>query len=257
MASASAVTDLPFFVASRGRVSVRTPATRREPPASGRSRARVATAGTVAGTRSRWAGRTVSNTPFAHAHRLRQRAEGRRQRDDRAARLLDRRRGRGCRSGCRRGGSGRSTASGRRRRTARPRRRRHGRRDVACAVRSSAGQEHDDVGLDRIGVLELVHEEPAVLLLERASDVRRSAQQARGALQQVAVVERERLEPAATRECASFDEQRNRQPIEVLPPLLQERDDDAVSKVLGDAKDLVLDAALLGRVRVPALLNDI
>ena len=50
-------------------------------------------------------------------------------------------------------------------------------------------QEHD-LGLDGIGVLELVDEEVAILLLQRAADLRVLAQHLRGQVQQVAVVQR-------------------------------------------------------------------
>ena len=77
------------------------------------------------------------------------------------------------RSRRRRGGSGRSTASDRRRRTAR----RAGRGRMSCVV---AGEQQQQLGLQRIGVLELVHQDEAEALLERRAGPARSRGRGRG-----------------------------------------------------------------------------
>ena len=102
-------------------------------------------------------------------------------------RLADASAGRAGRWRCRRAGTGRSTASGRRRRTALP-------AGTATSAQSvligggAAGDAHRQLDLDRVGVLELVEQQPPVALLQpRPAPPRRAAaaQQVAGQHQQV------------------------------------------------------------------------
>ena len=87
---------------------------------------------------------------------------------------------------CRLGGSGRSTASGRRRRTGRP----AAARSVApvLARPSFAREAHHDLGLDRVGVLELVDEDPREAVVEVVAHLGVVAQQVARPHQQVVEV---------------------------------------------------------------------
>ena len=97
------------------------------------------------------------------------RAEVGGQLDDAAALRPNRSRRRG-RWRCRPGGSGRSTASGRRRRTgarARPATSSHGSVAGRRLVGVGGGDAHGELDLDRVGVLELVEQQPLVAAVQR------------------------------------------------------------------------------------------
>ena len=88
-------------------------------------------------------------------------------------------------------------------------------------------REHqEDLRLDGIRVLELVDEQPAVLGLQRAADVRALAQHPRGHPQQVHVVHR--VLPAAHLRIVAprLDQHRHRQAVDVSVPVGEERRDD-------------------------------
>ena len=93
---------------------------------------------------------------------------------------------------CRPGGSGRSTASGRRRRTAPGVDRRPPTTVLVAGVGVGRGDEHGQLDLDRVGVLELVEQQPLVALAQRgahAHTVRRVAQHRPGEHEQVVELE--------------------------------------------------------------------
>ena len=93
---------------------------------------------------------------------------------------------------CRPGGTGRSTASGRRRRTAARARARRPPSRRPAARSGSAGDAHGELDLDRVGVLELVEQQALVALVERGADVAPCSGRAAAAGEHEQVVELER-----------------------------------------------------------------
>ena len=79
-------------------------------------------------------------------------------------------------------------------------------------------QPEDDLGLHRVGVLELVHQQVPVLLLERPSHADVLAQHPRGEIEQVAVVQRIQATTLVRGRTPRACEEANRQTVDVLPP---------------------------------------
>ena len=130
-------------------------------------------------------------------------------------------------------------------------------------VRAGAGlrrQQQEHLGLDRVGVLELVHEEPAVLALERRAQLGSVAQQACRDPQEVAVGERVRAPARLLGEGPAAHEEPHRETVEVLAPGREERLDRGRLKVPDEALELGLDGlarlAIAGAAR-PPLLDDL
>ena len=150
-----------------------------------------------------------------------------------------------CRCRCPRAGSGRWTAWDRRRRTARRDAEarcasRHWRRlkRLRCPILVRGKQEHD-LGLDRIRVLELVHEQPAILLLQRAAHVRvlrRTFAVMISRSLKLSALRRRRSAFAASR---AFDQQRDAAAVEVLPPRREVGQHRVVPEVVVELLDLL------------------
>ena len=96
-------------------------------------------------------------------------------------------------------------------------------RPVAAGA-GDGGEQQDDLGLDRIGVLELVHEEPAVLPLERLAHVGPIAQEDGGELEQVAVVQGDGVLARPRGVLARVEEEGHREAVDVAPPRAEEGD---------------------------------
>ena len=90
--------------------------------------------------------------------------------------------------------------------------------------------EHD-LGLKRVRVLELVDEQPAVFLLQRAAHGCVVAQELGGDDQQVVETERVTATTVFLRFLAGVVEQRDRQAIDVVAPGGDVRKDDALAEV--------------------------
>ena len=99
---------------------------------------------------------------------------------------------------------------------------------TACRVFTC--EQEDDLGLDGIGVLEFVHEQPSVLPLKRPADLGVAAQHPSRELQQVAIVEGVAAPALARGVRARGREQRDAQPVDVLPPGRKEWLDDVGPK---------------------------
>src|ERR1019366_7978571 len=105
--------------------------------------------------------------------------------------------------------------------------------------------EQDDFCLDRIGILELVHEEPAVLGLERSSHFRVFAQEARAHLEQVAVVEILCLPAVLAGESASSHQQLRRQAVDIVAPCIQPGTHHGFLEIADEFEHLVFLVSLL------------
>ena len=111
-------------------------------------------------------------------------------------------------------------------------------------------QPEDDLGLHGIGVLELVHQQVPVLLLERPSHADVLAQHARGEIEQVAVVQRVQPTTLVGRCTSRAGEEANRQPVDVLPPRGEIRLNHVRMKALVQGDDGRTDSLSLGLDRL-------
>ena len=100
---------------------------------------------------------------------------------------------------------------------------RHG-RPVGC-VAPVAGQPGHHFGLNRVGVLELIDEEPLVLLLQGPPHRAVLAEHAGGALQEVFVLQRQRPVSMRTGKRPAFDHERDGEAVDVVAPCLEEWSD--------------------------------
>ena len=126
--------------------------------------------------------------------------------------------------------------------------------DVGLAV---LREPEDDLGLDRIGVLELVHEQMPELLLQRRAHADVLAENAGREVEEVAVVEGVQAATFRRGRCASPSQQADREPIHVLAPLREIRLNDTREEVAVQVSNQRSQALLLGRGVRPPFLNDL
>ena len=114
-----------------------------------------------------------------------------------------------------------------------------------------AREQQDHLGLDRVGVLELVDEEPAILVLEGGADLQVVAEQGRGVLEQVVVVQRDGAPAGRGGVLPALEQQGQREAVDVPEPRVQEGQGLAVER--GEERFHSLLVRLAAR---PPLLDD-
>ncbi len=112
-------------------------------------------------------------------------------------------------------------------------------------------QQQDDLGLDRVRVLELVHEEPAVLVLERRAHFQVVAEEGRGVLEQIVVIQRDGAPAREGGVLPALEQQGQRETVDVPVPRVQEGQGVAVER--GEERLHLLLVRLAAR---PPLLDD-